>query len=330
MRTGLAAFALLTLAGTAPAADTGELWDVSTVMNMPGMPAGMGTQKSQVCRDKDAPPGPPRNDCTITNRKRSGLTESMTVSCPRQGEMHVEMTYNAARTEYKGTMKSGDMVINTSGRKVGACDPQVARAEQDQKVGKMKAQAEQAQAQGQAAIKQMNEQQVASCAAAVQTMDARKLGQYGVCEQSNSCDTYLKAETTRPAAVKCMANKDEYCRRFQTPDGFVKAGGDEQGAKMCKVSAEQLKVSLCPRAAKEEHLGFLGRYCPAEAKPIATAHCVGRDYTSKVKDRYSDFCMAYISRNGSMASPSKPESTTDKVNDAAQQGINKLKGLFGR
>jgi hypothetical protein len=119
--------ALLLATGSASAAETGELWEVSTVMNVPGMPAGMGSQKSQACREKGAPAGPPRGDCKVSNLKRSGLTESMTVSCPRQDTMQVEMTYNAARTEYKGTMKGGDMVINTSGRKIGSCDPQVAK-----------------------------------------------------------------------------------------------------------------------------------------------------------------------------------------------------------
>lgn len=330
------AFAFALIAGSAAAANIGELWEVSTVMNVPGMPAGMGSQKSQVCRDKDAPAGPPRSDCKISNHKRSGLTESMTVSCPRQDAMQVEMTYNAARTEYKGTMKSGDMVINTSGRKVGACDPQVAKAQTDAKVAAAKKQGAEASAQ----LAKVNDGRIKGCAEAVETMNVSKLDVIPMCAQNPAtCKLSPQDKDGLRVQTACRASADEYCKRYQTMDGFLKARGDEQGARLCKTTPQQVRASLCPRAAQTENLAFVGRQCPAEAKPIAKAHCVGRDYTSK-RDKYTDFCVAYLSQHGGEedsggpagrpAAEKKAATTGDKVNDAAQQGINKLKGLFGR
>ncbi|MDH4192309.1 MAG: hypothetical protein OEW21_19145, partial [Betaproteobacteria bacterium] len=50
---------VLPFAGTALAAGSDELWEVTTQMNIPGLPAGMGGSTQQVCRDKD-----PRKDAT--------------------------------------------------------------------------------------------------------------------------------------------------------------------------------------------------------------------------------------------------------------------------
>src|ERR1041384_4413921 len=103
------------VASFALAAETGELWEVSTAMNIPGMPAGMGCRTSRVCRDKTESPAGGRTDCKVSDHKRSGLTETMTLTCP-EATMTVEMTYNAARTEYKSTMrmksKDGEMTMN--------------------------------------------------------------------------------------------------------------------------------------------------------------------------------------------------------------------------
>ena len=334
---------LIALSPIAYGAGNDELWEVTSQMNMAGMPPGMGSSKQQICQDKDPqkqkPSGKGMEKCKITDQKQSGNKFTMTMTCP-EGTATFENTYNAARTEYKGTMKmkmrEGEMNMTMTGRKIGSCDAQQARGERDAKVAAMKQQSEKAQADYAATNKKQQETEMANCQAAVDTMDMRKLGTYATCDQTGAlCKTLLQTEHTKATATKCMASQAEYCKRYQTMDGFLKAKGDEEGAKMCKVSAVQIKSTHCPQAAKTENLAYLGRFCPVEAKPIAQQHCAGRSYTSKVKDKYSDFCRAYLAKADLEDSQAerKPEQKKDPkaaVTEGVSQGINKLKGLFGR
>ena len=335
------ALAALLLAFTSHAADNGELWEVTTLMNMAGMPPGMGSQTHQVCNEKTAerkPVIPAREKCKVTDYKESGNRVTMNVTCP-EGTSVIEQTFNAAHTEYKGTMKmktrDGDMTMNMAGRKIGSCDAQQAKKERDEKQAAMKQKAEKAQAQGAAALAQVSANQIAQCEEAVQNMDARKFGIYGTCEgQEQSCKTMRSQDIYKEATPKCMAARTEYCRRFQTMDGFLKARADEQAAKMCNVSVEKVKATQCPQAGKTENLDFLIHYCTTEARAVAKAHCAGREYTSRVQDKYTSYCAAYYTkyvdeRPAQAAKPARSAIPTS-TDQAVQQGVNKLKGLFGR
>jgi hypothetical protein len=242
----------------------------------------------------------------------------MTMTCP-QGTMVIDQTYNSARTEYKGTMKmtsrEGDMTMNMSGRKVGSCDAKQARAEQNAQIAAMQQQGKKAQADADATMAK-------HCRTALDNMEATSL-------------------TMLP---QCKPNQAEYCKRYQTLDGFLKAKGDEKGAQLCNVARAPLQSSLCARAVKQEHLPFLGRFCPVEGKAYAQQHCAGRDFTSAPQDKYTQFCRSYLANrdledSGSAsgtasgqqpAAPTKTEKAKQAVTDGVQQGINKLKGLFGR
>lgn len=323
-----------------------DLWEVRTQMSMPGMPAGMPgmAQTHQICADKDpkkaATQRPDMEKCKVGDIKESGNRVTMTVTCP-EGTAVIEQTFNAARTEYKQTMKmktrDGDMEMNSTGRKVGSCDAQQARARQDQQVAAIKQQSEQAQAQAQAQRATYEAQQIQQCTAALADMKAGGFGVYGQCSsQKQACDAM--AQSQPKAAKACMANAGEYCKRYRTMEGFLKAKGDEAGARMCGVSSKDIAASHCPRAQKSENLEYLGRYCLAEAKPLAEKHCVGRSYTSQARDKYSEFCSAYLAQAGieqprtARAEPAAAEKKDAKatVTDGVTQGINKLKGLFGR
>jgi hypothetical protein len=319
-----------------------DLWEVRTQMSMPGMPAGMPgmAQTHQICADKDpkkaAAQRPDMQKCKIGDVKESGNRVTMTVSCP-EGTAVIEQTFNAARTEYKQTMKmktrDGDMEMNSTGRKVGSCDAQQARAQQDQKIAAIKQQSEQAQAQAQAQMAGAEAKQMQQCTTALNDMQVNGFGVYAQCStQKALCDTMVQASPK--VAKACMANTAEYCKRYRTMEGFLRAKGDEAGARMCGVSREQVAASHCPRAQKAENLEYLGRYCLAEAKPIAEQHCVGRGYTSQVRDKYSDFCSAYLAQAGIEEQPraaaARAPEKKSAVSEGVSQGINKLKGLFGR
>lgn len=317
-----------------------ELWEVTTKMNMAGMPAGMGTHTSQVCTEKGDPKKAmmQRGECKVTKFDQAGNKITIHVSCP-DGTGVIENTYNAAHTEYQGTMKysgsRGEMTMAMSGRKVGTCDAQAAKQEREAKTAAIRSQGEKAQAQGAAMMQQANASQIAECRAAVDTMQMQKLGMWARCDQAGGmCQTMAANEQSKPVATQCMASQAEFCRRYQTLDGFIKANGDEEAAKMCKVSRAELIAASCPRAAQSDNLGYLGRYCPAEAKPIAQQHCVGRSYTSQTRDKYTDFCSAYLAHNSlddaSAGHKLDAKQAVQQGQQAVQQGINKLKGLFGK
>ncbi len=366
---------LALFAGSAVAAQTGELWEVSSVMDIPGMPAGMGSQKSQVCRDKSEPPTG-RKDCTVSNVKRSGLTETMTVSCPGQGDMTMEMTYNASHTEYTGVMhaQSGkrDMTIKTSGKKLGACDPAEARAANDEKRKAVLTQLEQQKAETNATIKRENESIIATCAAALESMRPRPLSEYKRDVGRYPEDPNHK-NPLAPARAKCQEDGAEFCKRFQTQAGFMKTRRDEraEAGQLCSVSPAKLRASLCSVAVKSEDFAFAGAECLAESASLGEKYCGGLDYTAVTTNkRTGKFCgnwlaykegkanekatQDYMDRNeqeaktpsgsaqsGSAtrtsATPSAGDAaakaagqTTDAATEAVNQGLNKLKGLFGR
>ncbi len=319
MRRILAGCAALALAAGAQAQGSDELWEVSTQMNMAGLPPGMGGSTQRVCRDKDPKKEPAsRKDmegCKVTDMKESGNRFTMTMTCP-QGTMVIDQTYNSARTEYKGTMKmksrEGDMTMNMSGRKVGSCNAQQARKEQDAKVAALQQQGKKAQADADAAMAK-------HCRTALDNMDTASFS----------------------LVPQCKPNQPEFCKRYQTLDGFLKAKGDEKAAQLCNVARAPLQSSLCARAVKQEHLPFLGGFCPVEGKAYAQQHCAGRDFTSAPQDKYTQFCRSYLANRdldgsgagapaGEGPAPTKTEKAKQAVTDGVQQGINKLKGLFGR
>src|SRR5678815_3366104 len=140
------------------AADTGDLWEVTTQMNMPG-----GTR--QVCTEKGDPKKAMQREdgkCKMTDLKETGTRIQMTFQCP-EGTGTMDTTFNAARTEYKGTMKmtskQGEMTMNMQGRKIGACDPASAKAQQNAQMDQYKAQ----NAQAMAMLKESGDKQAAQC-----------------------------------------------------------------------------------------------------------------------------------------------------------------------
>ena len=228
--------------------------------------------------------------------------------------------------------KYGEFVMNTTGRKVGACNVQQANREREEKIGAMKKQAEAGMAASAAAQKQAEDNQIKQCAEAVDNMQIGGLGMYGQCHAKKSdanCKSILDSmNQTSPAVAKsCTARVAEFCKRYQTQDGFLKARADENAAQMCGITTASVKEAQCPKAAQGGSLLFLGTYCPVEAKPIAQEHCAGRDYTSKLGGKYGAFCQAYLAN----ADFERPRPTaTDQVKQGVSKGIDKLKGLFGR
>ena len=187
-------------------------------------------------------------------------------------------------------------------------------------------------AAGAAAQKQAPDTQIRQCAEAAEKMNAGGFGMYGQCYAKKgdaNCKSYLDgmAQMNPEVTKSCNARVADFCKRYRTQDGFLRARGDESAAQMCGVTTAAIKAEQCPRAAQSGSLEFLGRFCPVEAKPIAQEHCAGRDYTSKMGGKYAKFCESYLAN----ADFEKPRATaTDQVKQGVSKGMEKLRGLFGR
>jgi hypothetical protein len=66
------AAALAALPLLAVGQNTGELWEITSQMNIPGMPAGMGAQTQRVCQGDDperrAKEDKNQKDCKVTDK----------------------------------------------------------------------------------------------------------------------------------------------------------------------------------------------------------------------------------------------------------------------
>jgi hypothetical protein len=368
IRIAIAAFGLL-LPLTGLAADDGELWEVTTQMNIPGMPAGMagmGGGAQRVCTGKDpkedATRRPDMQKCKVVDLKQTATRMTLTMSCP-DGQAVIDQTYNAARTEYKGTMtmksKDGDMVINTAGRKVGTCDVQQARKSREEKSAKMKGEMEAQIAAGQRqqaeSQRQMNAQLVKMCDESVASMDARRF----------PGKEHLK-NMPAEARTACDTRRSDYCKKLQTEAGFSQAARLQENmpaaGTLCAVQPAKLQATLCSGALKNESLNFLARQCPAEAKQGAAKFCpkasqtaaydylgrhckaeaqalfkkdcAGRSYTSQKDAKKREMCNALAgvegedSGSGQSAAASKPaakaaEATKGTAAQQVEQGFGK-------
>jgi hypothetical protein len=160
-------------------------------------------------------------------------------------------------------------------------------------------------------------------------------GVYSQCYKKSdaNCKSSMDAsnQMSPEIAKSCNARVAEFCKRYQTQEGFLKAKADENAAQMCGVTTASVKAAECPKAAQSESLAFLGSYCPVEAKPLAQQHCAGRDYTSKMGGKYARFCDAYLA-NADFEKPqqSQAQKATDQVKQGVSKGIDKLKGFFAR
>ncbi len=109
----VAVMLLASAAFSAPNVQDGQ-WEITTMMEMPGMPAGMKMQpvKTTTCiTQKNAvPEKPAKSDCKMTDSKFAGNTVVWTVTCPN--------SVSKGKITYSGTAFDGttDTTVNEGGR----------------------------------------------------------------------------------------------------------------------------------------------------------------------------------------------------------------------
>ena len=131
----LAAASALLLCPLAATAATAHMnpgkWEVTSEMDMPGMPMKMPTHTFTHCvskeqADKPEPPrGPRENDCKVSDYAIEGNVVTYKMTCEKSNTTVVgKMTFGLDSYEVVNHMKMGEreMTQKMTGKRIGDCD----------------------------------------------------------------------------------------------------------------------------------------------------------------------------------------------------------------
>lgn len=309
----LAAICLTGLGGTAMADDQ---WEVTTSMEMAGMPFQMPPTRQLLClapgEDKSEKMVPADKNCQVKSFTTTGSTSRFRIECapPKQMTGEGEIT-RLGKDAYKGELRAKgnmegqafDMKISYAGRKTGTC------AASDNTVTRAKAQAAQMQAQVGQSCKQMAEGMT-----------------WQVADQmAGSCPT-LKADL-------CKRAKAEFAKGAADPEAlrnFQEQRGDWRDlAGYCGVDVASLQAKACASAKEKKLWGSVAEFCGNEAEQLAEQNCTGRSYTVIMTSEYGPLCERFRDKVVVTGGGGSSGGVGTKLNQALD-GINKLRGLFGK
>ena len=121
---------ILAMSPVALAQGADDQWEISSKMEMPGMPMSMPAQVIRVCVAKNAKDEefiPRQGDCKVVDSRRTGdkLTYKMTCSSPEPSTVEGETQFGSGAYDGKMrmTMTSSkqSMQMTYSGKRVGGC-----------------------------------------------------------------------------------------------------------------------------------------------------------------------------------------------------------------
>lgn len=306
----------------------GEWWEITSKMEMEGMPFAMPAQTVKVCMPKGGQSDPNRtqgkdSNCKMTDVKHSGNTVKYKGSCVNQGEtMNLvgETTHDSKsfKSNVKMTGKSQGEPVNMkmtgSGKYIGgSCDT-------EEMGRKAKAQVD------------------AGMAAACDT------SRYSTSNWVSSASMFIGAKPSCPGKkdALCKVLRNDVPRDVQAFEALVqqeKIKGMPSAAGECKVNIDSMRKSLCKTKSRSGPLHFLEANCPAEAKTFRELlrkreECEGRGFTSSAKMKK---CMGgeMIKEADEEAKPNKSRGDDESGDsgssstDTVLEGAKKLKGLIG-
>jgi hypothetical protein len=120
------------LAASLPASAQGkdDLWEISSKMEMPGMPMAMPAQTSRVCigkNRKDEEFVPKQGDCRMVDSKRVGNKFTYRMDCAGNDPTTVDGAITFGNNAYDGQMRmtmkktKDTMDMTFTGKRVGDC-----------------------------------------------------------------------------------------------------------------------------------------------------------------------------------------------------------------
>jgi len=303
-----------------------ELWNMTTRMEMAGMPPHNMT--NQVCMKKgqtQADKFSQDKNCKVAEQRTVGSKTTWKIVCTGRDAITGTGEVTRTRDSMDGRIRmqgnrgsdSYDMTMVMSGKLAGSCTWE----EPAKQVAAFKAQGDAAMA--------------AQCR-----------------EAMDNYSTMLFTMQNAP----CAPMRAEYCSRvtkaaqgMRTPAGFRKIAegkdglankGWEEAGEACGVKVASVRADACKGAMSAKDWAFVGNHCPTEAEKIAAEHCAGRDYTVAMKSEYREVCQNYARRStraaGTAAKPAAaPEggqaasNPADAVKEGVKEGTRALRRLFG-
>ncbi len=299
-----------------------ELWEVTTKMEMAGMPMAMPAQTSKVCtpagQSGNAQKVPQDDNCRMVESKQSGNKFTFKVVCEGKDKMTGEGEFTSGANSYTGVVRMKgmmegervDMTQSFSGRRVGNCN----YAEQGKKAREQvaKAEAQVAQATAQACTQAVDE-----LSPAVFTIEGLK-------------DT-------------CAAYKPKFCGRatqvgkeMLDPSGYSAARKRYQrqqlddALRLCGQNPDSILRSACGASVQKRAWAFTAENCPAEAKDVSAKNCDGRAYTAAMSSEYAPVCQRYASNMTGRDYTAQPRTASDQpsTTDAIKEGAGSLLRKF--
>ena len=319
----------LSISLSAGAAGNDELWEVTSKMDMPGMPFAMPGQTTKMCMQKGQAGDPnksvPKNkdqDCTMSDVRMSGNTSSWKMTCTGKHPMTGTGEITRGDGTYSGKTvmhsKDGDMTMVYSGKRVGNCDYAT----------------EGPQAQAQAMQKD------------IETHQAEDIAR--VCKKAvdeNAYSHFLKPDCSwakdAMSQKMCLQNacpdmKPQMCDRISRGlnSDYKTISADKDAVKLageCGISVEKATRNFCSKQLASKNYEDLAQYCEKEARPLYDKNCAGRDYTKAMSSEYAPICSRFGKGkdNGETSSGSKAGSESGSTAGQVLDGAKKLKGLFG-
>jgi hypothetical protein len=282
-----------------------ELWEMTTKMEMAGVPMQMPAQTQRVCKPKAAKDEelvPRDNNCKLLDSKRSGNKFTFKVACDDgknkytgTGEVERSGDTTKGMMHMQGSVDGQpmDMTHQFTSRKVGSCtyeDP----------------------------AKKYNEAIAQQCSKALEDLN------WGMFAMDSS---------------PCKDKKPEFCKRatamgsaMREPVGYrtqlEKKEQDWQNIlKTCNQDPQALTAEVCKKSVAGKDWKFVGDYCPAEGKAIAAQQCAGRSYTAMMSSEYAPLCSRFASDMGRSYTAQPADATKAQPQRSAQpQGTQPQQG----
>jgi hypothetical protein len=293
----------------------GEYWEITSKMEMPGMPFAMPPTTQKVCIPKGGENDPAKTsgdkDCKMTDIKTVGNKTTWKARCDRDGEVMTGVGEQTTSPKgYQGKMrfsgKSGgqdvDMTMAFSGKRVGG------KCDSEEQVKAVKAQ---------------------------------------VCDTShyrNTAEWISSANLILQPGAACAEQRKEFCeavrkdapRDVQAYNSLQMQEQHQLGgisiARECKLNMAATTKSICKKLDADNY-DELSAHCPAEAKKFREdqrrKECEGRSYTARTD---LDKCLNAASSSNddeSGEAPAKSGKSSDGPASKALEGAKKLKGMFG-
>jgi hypothetical protein len=309
---------MIWLSGAVAHAVPGEYWEISSKMNIPGVPFAMPATTSKVCIPKggENDPGKTSGDknCQMSDAKTSGNKVTWKARCDHNGEIMTGVgEQTATANSYTGKMQlSGksdgqdvSMDMAYSGKRIGgACDS-------EEMAAKVKAQICDTSAYSSTAAWIGGADHIlTNCA------DQRK----------KLCDVVRKDAPKDAQTYVLLIQHDQQSKTASI-------------AKECQLDMGATTKTMC-KGVNGDNYQQLSAYCPAEAKIYREEklrkECEGRSYSGKTNAETIRACMNGLNdvADGNKSGEENVSNESDKPaannsSNGVMEGIKKLKGMFG-